>query len=374
MGNPLHWGWLDYWIVVGGLLLLTLIAGFVVAWIAKPLKVRIIRLELAESIDEANRILAKWSAGNHLRRARSAIIADYVFTLFYPPLSALLVLGLVRYEMVRSRTMPGPAQLGVGVAIGLLTCLVWDGLENTAMLRTLKLGATTARVDATRWFARFKFGGLAIGVSYVFFWIFYRMEVGIAILASDSPRTVGWVIFAGFAVMGSVMFMTARTLKPSLMMLQLAPSRSAVNRVLAKWDGGMRETAQRAIGLDVLFVMLYTGVAALFFGTAGRSSGPTLWILAAIEATLRIPAATQATMHLATEAILRTLANTAGWLMVAAGALQWAQDWGVYYTLRVGQAGWWSQATRIAGSMRITLIQLAAGIGLIFVIRWELGG
>jgi hypothetical protein len=338
MENLLQWIAAYYWIIFGMIAGLAVAFGAITGSIAKPLSPKVIQLELAESVDEANRILDQWGLSGRLR-ARRAIQADFFFALFYPPACSLLILAMASNWYFQD-VLP----LGIGVAAAVLTCGIWDALENIAMLMTLKRVRPTS-VDGARWFARIKFGLLAFGLSYVFFWFFYFIERTIAEVAEAHPKTVSWVLVASILSIGTLLIKTEWRLKPSLLMLQLAPTRSAVNRLMVRWDDLQHRAARHAILIDLFFVLLYTAVAALFFATAVRpgDSGP----------------------------FLRRLARIAGWSMVAAGALQWMQDWGAFYTLKVRRAGWWSQPTRVAGVTRIKLIQVAAGIGIVFFINWE---
>jgi hypothetical protein len=338
MANLLQWLPASFWTLWAVIAGLSTICGLITGIISRGLKPPVIQLELAESVDEANRILGQWGESGR-RKARRAIIADFFFALFYPPACALLLMAMASNWYFQD-VLP----LGIGVAAAVLTCGIWDGLENVAMLMTLKRVRPTA-VDAARWFARIKFGLLALGLSYVFFWCFYFGERMIADVAEAHPKTVSWVLVACIASIGTLLIKTEWKLKPSLLMLQLAPTRSAVNRLMVRWDESQHKTARRAILIDLFFVLLYTAVAALFFATAVRPGETSSW--------------------------LRLLARIAGWSMVAAGALQWMQDWGAFYTLKVRRAGWWSQPTRVAGITRITLIKFAAGIGVVFFINWE---
>jgi hypothetical protein len=338
MENLLHWILASHWMLFAVIAGLSAICGLITGIIACPLKPAVIQLELAESVDEANRILAQW--GNFGQRlARRAIVADFFFALFYPPACALLILAMASNWYFQD-VLP----LGIGVAAAVLSCSIWDSLENIAMLLTLK-EVTATRVDAARWFARIKFGMLALGLSYVFFWCFYFVEQMIADVAEGHPKMVSGVLVGCIASIGILLIKTEWRLKPSLLMLQLAPSRSAVNRLMVRWDDAQHGTAKKAILLDLFFVLFYTAIAALFFATAGRPGD--------------------------TVRFLRGLARIAGWSMVAAGALQWMQDWGAFYTLKVRRAGWWSQPTRVAGLTRIKLIKFATGIGVVFFINWE---
>jgi len=337
MKPVLEWILAHYWTVFSVIAGLSAVSGAVVSWIAKPLNPKVIQLELAESVDEANRILERWA--DKKERARWAILADYVFALFYPASCTLLIVAMARNFYFQD-VLP----LGIGVAGAVLTCGIWDWLENTAMLMTLK-EVTPTRVDAARWFARIKFGLLALGLSYVFFWFFYFIERLIADYAEVHPKKVTWVLIATAAVMGGLLVKTEWRLKPSLLMLQLAPTRSAVNRLMVRWDDAQHAAAKRALVIDLFFVLLYTAVAALFFAMAVRQGDAS--------------------------SFLAILARIAGWSMVAAGALQWMQDWGAFYTLKVRHAGWWTQPTRVAGVTRIELIRLSMAIFIVFFIRWE---
>jgi|GEM_PF-3118986 len=338
MGNLFHWILAAHWVLFGVITGLAAVCGLITGIIACGLKPKVIQLELAESVDEANRILDQWGDPGK-RQALRAIVADFFFALFYPPACALLILAMASNWYFQD-VLP----LGIGVAAAVLTCGLWDSLENTAMLLTLR-EVTPTRVDAARWFARIKFGLLALGLSYVFFWFFYFAERMLADIAEAHPKTVSWALVAGIAILGTLLIRTEWRLKPSLLMLQLAPTRSAVNRLMVRWDNAQHKTAKRAIVIDLFFVLLYTAVAALFFATAERPGD--------------------------TVPLLRWLARIAGWSMVAAGALQWMQDWGAFYTLKVRRAGWWSQPTRLAGLTRIKLIQFATGVGIVFFINWE---
>jgi hypothetical protein len=334
----LHWSAACYWTIFGVIAGLAVIFGGITWWIARKLSPKVIQLELAETVAEANRILDAWGEKGQ-RTARRAIYADYLFALFYPPACALLLMWMASNLYFRD-VLP----IGLVVAVSVLTCALWDWLENTAMLLTLKRIRPTT-VDAARWFARIKFGLLALGITYIFFWCFYYIGRIITFIAQGYAEPVSLVLVLCLASIGTLLVVTKRRLKPPLLMLQLAPTRSAVNRLLVRWDESQHQAAKRAILIDLLFVLLYTAVSALFFATAVRpaASGP----------------------------FLKFLALVAGWSMVAAAAFQWVQDWGAFYTLRVRRTGWWLQPTRVAGIARIQLIKVAAGIGIVFLINWE---
>jgi hypothetical protein len=334
----LRWIAARYWTIFGVIAGLAVISGAITGWIAKRLSPKVIQLELAETVAEADRILAEWGEDGK-RTARRAIYADYLFALFYPPACALLLMGMASNLYFRD-VLP----VGLVVAGSVLTAGIWDWLENTAMLLTLKRIRPTT-VDAARWFARIKFGLLALGITYVFFWCFYYVGRVITFIAQGYSELVSLVLVICVASIGTLLIVTEWRLKPPLLMLQLAPTRSAVNRLLVRWDDSQHKAAKRAILIDLLFVLLYTAVSALFFATAVRpgASGP----------------------------FLQNLARVAGWSMVAAAAFQWVQDWGAFYTLQVRRAGWWLQPTRVAGIARIELIKLAAIIAIVFLIKWE---
>jgi len=332
------WMTAHYWPILGVLVSLSVISGAITGWVARKLSPKVIQLELAETVAEANRILDAWGEAGK-RSARWAIYADYVFALFYPPACALLLVGMASNLYFRD-VLP----VGVAVAAAVLTCGICDWLENTAMLLTLKRVRPTT-VDLGRWFARIKFGFLALGITYVFFWGFYYVGRIITFVAQGYSEAVSLVLIVCLAFTGAFLVAAEWRLKPPLLMLQLAPTRSAVNRLLVRWDDSQHKAARRAILIDLLFVLLYIGVSALFFATAVRpaASGP----------------------------FLQMLARIAGWSMVAAAALQWVQDWGAYYTLHVRRTGWWLQPTRLSGIARIQLIKVAAVIGVVFLINWE---
>src|SRR4051794_41021864 len=122
MEPVLHWIAYYYWTIFGVTAVLALISGGMTGWIARRLSPKVIQLELAETVAEANRILNEWGEDGR-RTARRSIYADCLFALFYPPACALLLMRMASNLYFRD-VLP----VGLVVAGSVLTCGIWDWL------------------------------------------------------------------------------------------------------------------------------------------------------------------------------------------------------------------------------------------------------
>lgn len=343
MWNPIsHWS-----VAFSFKLLAALVAASTAAWalvhhFAKNVNPPLFDLELAEERSNVNDILRAWRNNGMIETAQWAIRADFILASLYPPLAALICLLLVKWLGVP----PEPqwlAYTGIVIAWVLLSCLLWDYAENVTMLHTLRSDTATSWIDATRWFGRLKYGLLALGAAYVLVWLQDRFARRLYKLIDGYVHTTAWALLTGFLIMALIQFAISRRLRPSLLMLQLAPSPAAAKRVLEKWGDDLKRTAKQATAFDLIFTLLYTCTAVLFF---------------------RIGYQTSKGSALAPPALV------VAWYLLVAAALQCAQDAGVYWTLQ-RKPGWWSQASQIAGSARIALVATSACFGLVMLARWE---
>lgn len=350
-------------IVAGSLLLLTAAIIFVSNAVRDPVRPRLIGFELAPSPGSALHILDKWRKPGKLRaRALHAIWSDSLVLLFIAALiSYLCFWAAITVSDPSSVPSPQPWLALIGVLLGWATLVAllsgWAG--NIAMLVTIARDQGTTSVFLSRLFASVKYVILAFAVAFLLcrleFFVYQRLLLVVAAVAAYHATLAVNATLAVLAVASVLTLLKVRrlanTLHPSLLMLQLAPSRDAANRLLARWSAKRRRAARRANRFDMLFAILSTVTLAFFFFRSGPEKWPLMdWLPQSGFFSFVFSFGKRANPG--------SLSWCVGWFMLLAGTCQVAQDLGAWAALREGEMGWWIRICRSLGALRFALLFL----------------
>jgi hypothetical protein len=326
--------------IVAGLTLASIATFGVASKVRDRIRPRLIGFELALTVSAALNILDRWDE-RRKRLARIAAIIDF----FSIPALTLLIADLCFWAAL-SVPFEVPWLKGVGVLMGwaALAVLPIGWAEDVAMLRSLSSSPGSKSVYVTRLFASFKYGILAIATAFLLcrfeYFVYQLIEPAVRLY----PRSTLALLAAVSAGFGLWMLQLAKPLHPSLLMLHLAPSREAANRVLNRW-GAKRQMAQRANLVDTVFAILSTvTLAFLFFRLAGPPENAP---------------------------ILASVSQSVGWFMLLAGTCHVAQNVGAEAALREKKMGWWISICRTCGGLRVSLFFLGGLWGGFLWLRWE---
>jgi len=110
-----------------------------------------------------------------------------------------------------------------------------------------------------------KYGILATAAALLLCRLEYLVYQLIEPVVRHHPKSMLTALAALSAGFGIWMLQLANPLHPSLLMLHLAPSREAANRVLSRWGAKRQRDALWANRVDIVFAILSMQTLAFFF-------------------------------------------------------------------------------------------------------------
>lgn len=333
------------WLVIGPLALLSLGIAYVQYVVRRELSRRFASFEFARTRAAAITIVNEWQADGRFA-AQFAIVLDFFFLLFFGLLFAYLSFWAA------NSILSGPVQVVWLAAIGVLAgwiallAMLAGWIENWAMLVTIIALAKQKKRIRTIYFtsvvATIKYTGFSIAVAFLLFRFEYFIYDSYAQLGPYFANWIGvnrvvanWIGITFFLLLTGIaglrMLRASASLYPSLMMLHLAPSIPAANRVLARWGSRQRPMAQVANAENALFALLY---------------GETLAILAFRLAVWLQPISS---LWFAT-------GRAVGWFALLAATCHVIQDCCAEAALIERRMGWWIDVCKAGGAIRVLLL------------------
>jgi hypothetical protein len=336
------------WLVVGPLALLSFGIAYIQYFTRRELSRHFASFEFARTRAAAITIFEEWRAGGRFA-AQVSIVLDFFFLLFFGLLFAYLSFWAA------NSILSGPAQVvwlaAIGVVVGWITLLAMlaGWIENWAMLVTIIALAKQKKRIRTIYFtavvAMIKYVGFSIAIAFLLFRFQYF------IYDKLGPSFANWIGIPFFllltGVAGMRMLRASAPLHPSLMMLHLAPSIPAANRVLARWGSKQRPIAQVANAENALFALLY---------------GETLAIFAFRLAELLKPISTW----------WYATGRAVGWFVLLAATCHVIQNCCAEAALIERRMGWWLDVCKAGGAIRVCLLYVAGTWFGLVLVRGEL--
>jgi hypothetical protein len=347
--NPLsHVHYHRQWVVVGSLALLSFGIAYVQYVVRGELSRRFASFEFARTAGRAINIFDEWRADGRFA-AQFAIVLDFFFLLFFGLLFSYFSFWAANSILGGPEERPEKVVwlAAIGVVIGWIALLAMlaGWFENGAMLVTITaLGKQKdpKTIYFTALLATIKYVGFSIAIAFLLF----RFEYFIYDICDQlAPFIAKWIgatlLLLATGIAGLRMLRASASLYPSLMMLHLAPSIPAANRVLARWGSKQQATARSANAENALFALLYGEMLAIF---AFRLAD---WLK--LHSSLRL-----APWWFAT-------GRAVGWFALLAATCHVVQNCCAEAALRQRRMGWWLDVCKAGGAVRVLLLSLAGG-------------